>query len=69
MKVYNVWAYDNYDNCGPSDLKGSFMNQTNAYGLAALIEERGSSWNKPDFTPGDYFTPYDHVKVIETEIK
>jgi hypothetical protein len=69
MKVYNVWAYDNYYPCGPYDLKGSFHSLSDAHALASLIEERGYRWDDPDFTPGDYVPQYDRVRVIETEIK
>ena len=69
MVIYNVWAYDHYDCLGPYDLKGSFMNREDADALAALIKERGSCWDEPDFTPGDYFSKFDNVEVIETEIE
>ena len=69
MKVYNVWAYDHYDCLGPYDLKGSFMNRDDAEALAALIKERGSCWDDPDFTPGDYSPMFDNVEVIEAEVK
>ena len=68
MVIYNVWAYDQYYPCGPSDLKGSFLNPLEAYNLAALIEERGYYWDDPDFTPGNYVTRYDRVQVIDTTI-